>query len=463
MKTKTQFRCSSCDASAPKWQGRCTVCGEWGVMEEVTVEVAAKGAARAPSAGHGVGGGQPTAITRISVADMPRFESGFDEVDRVLGGGIVPGSTILIGGDPGIGKSTLMTMLGHRLAGAGRRALYVTGEESETQVRLRAERLQALHDDLLVVAESSLSAIIRAIESTEPAVCILDSIQTVHCADVGAVAGTVSQVRESAAQLVTVAKRRGTAIFLVGHVTKEGALAGPRTLEHVVDVVLNFDGDRYQAFRLLRGVKNRYGAAGEVAVLEMTGRGLREVRNPSVLFLRDRSSDEPGSAVTASIVGTRTFLVELQALVSPAVAGGARRVLTGVDTRRAQLVMAILERHGGLELASQDVYLNAVGGLTVDEPGADLALALSLASAMKGRALSEGIVAIGELGLMGEVRGIGRLDARLAEAERLGFRRAIVPKAASESSDAPRRRTAGGFEVLRVERLGQALEAVGLD
>ncbi|MBN2489270.1 MAG: DNA repair protein RadA [Planctomycetes bacterium] len=417
MSAEERFMCTACRAMLLKWQGQCPSCGEWGSVKETARPPRRAARLAAP----------PEPITRVETGRETRLATGFGEVDRVLGGGLVAGSAVLVGGDPGIGKSTLMTLLGHRLAAAGRTVLYVTGEESAAQVRLRAERLDALDERLLLLPETRLEGILAQIEAIRPAACIVDSIQTVHSPGLAGGPGTVAQVREAAGRLVGLAKAAGTALWLVGHVTKDGTLAGPRTLEHLVDVVLGFDGDRHHAFRLLRSAKNRFGAAGEVAVLEMGSRGLTEVANPSRLFLRDRHAEEPGSVIAPAFIGTRIFLVEIQALAVPAAQGPPRRIVSGLDPRRAQLVLAILERRGGFDLAGLDVYVNVVGGIEVEEPAADLPLALAIASALAERPVPADLVATGELGLMGEIRAVPRLDARLAETARLGFARALVP------------------------------------
>jgi len=453
MATKTGFLCSGCNTRLPKWQGQCPRCGEWGTVAE---QAQPGGASRRR---RDLTRNPPQPITHVGAEQEARVATGFPEVDRVLGGGLVIGSAVLVGGDPGIGKSTLMTLLGHRLAAGGRTVLYVTGEESVAQVRMRADRLEALDDRLLLLAETDLHVISGHLEDTAAAVCILDSIQTIHCPDLPGGPGTVTQVREAAIRLVRLAKARDVALFFVGHVTKDGSLAGPRTLEHIVDVVLSFDGDRHHAFRLLRGIKNRFGAAGEVAVLEMSGRGLTEVTNPSVLFLRGRRPDEPGSVVAPAVIGTRTFLVEVQALAVPAPHGTPRRVISGLDSRRAQLVLAILERRGGFDLGAQDVYVNVVGGIQVEEPAADLTLALALASALRDTPVRGDLVVAGELGLMGEVRAVPRLDVRLTEAARLGFARAVVP-AGTASVDEQER--IEGLEIEVVANLAEALEATGV-
>jgi len=453
MNLKTTFFCSKCETALPKWHGRCPSCDEWGTVLETAASVA--GARRRAGAFDRV---TPLPITRVKTDRETRVASGFEEVDRVLGGGLVAGSTVLVGGEPGIGKSTLMTMLGHRLAAGGRTVLYVTGEESAAQVRLRADRLEALDERLFLLAETDLESIAGHAETLAPAVCILDSIQTIDCPRLGGGPGTVTQVREAAHRLVRIAKARDMALFLIGHVTKDGTLAGPRTLEHLVDVVLAFEGDRHHAFRLLRGVKNRFGAAGEVAVFEMGGRGLAQVTNPSMLLLRGRSRNEPGSVVAPVIIGTRPFLVEVQALTVPAPHGNPRRVVTGLDPRRAQLVLAILERRCGLDLAGSDVYLNVVGGIRVDEPAADVCLALALASAHTETAVPHDWVAVGELGLMGEVRAVPRLDGRMAEAARLGFTRALLPADANKGVEG----RIPSLEARAVATLAQALEVVGV-
>lgn len=449
-KNRPPFLCTSCAATLPKWQGQCPQCEEWGTVAEAP-------AAGARGGGRGIlATARPAVpITEVGAVEGERRSTGFSEVDRVLGGGLVEGSAVVVGGEPGIGKSTLMTMIAHRMAAAGAKALYVTGEESAAQVRLRAERLGALHDGLLLAAETDQAAIAAHIDSERPAICILDSIQTVHDPDLGGGAGTVTQVREAANRLVALGKQVGTALFLVGHVTKEGSLAGPRTLEHLVDVVLSFDGDRHHAFRLLRGLKNRFGPAGEAAVFEMGAEGLAEITNPSVLFLRGRGADAPGSVVTPAVVGTRTFLVEVQALTVPT-QGSPRRVLAGLDPRRAQLVLAILERHGGLHLAGLDVFANVVGGLQAEEPAVDLAAALAIASAFTERPVPGDLVAAGELGLMGETRAVPRLATRLQEAARLGFKRAVVPADAAGPGRMP---AVDGLELLPAANLAEALEA----
>ena len=444
---KTVFLCSHCGAEHPKWQGKCPTCGEWGSVVE---HRAAAGGSRAR---RGQRSPPPARITEIRTEQETRLATGFEEVDRVLGGGLVTDSAVLIGGEPGIGKSTLMTMLGYRLARTGHTVLYITGEESLSQVRLRAERLEALDERFWLAAETDLHTLLGHVEQTAPSVCIVDSIQTVHCPEVNGGPGTVTQVRETAGRLVACTKAHGIALLLVGHVTKDGSLAGPRTLEHLVDVVLSFDGDRHHAFRLLRGLKNRFGAADEVAVMEMDDRGLHEVTNPSVLFLRGRSQDEPGSVVSPAIIGTRTFLVEVQALAVSAAYGAPRRIISGLDTRRAQLVLAILERRGGFNLSAQDVYMNVVGGIQVEEPAADLAMALALASTLAEQAVPGDTVVLGELGLMGEIRSVPRIPARLSEAARLGFTRALVP---ADGMDRPPR--VPGLEITTVSHLTEALE-----
>src|SRR4051812_20699608 len=430
--------CSSCGHTSAKWHGQCPGCDEWNAM----VEEAAPPRAAGRSGGGGGAGGRrsaavaPTALREVSAAKVPRMLTGIGEFDRVLGGGLVPGSLVLLGGSPGIGKSTLTNMaLGNQQA-AGRSTLYVSGEESAAQIRLRAERLTgpgAL--DVPVVAETDLEAVLATLEAERPDVCVIDSVQTLHAPDLTGAPGSVGQVREVATQVMRVAKTSGTAVLLVGHVTKEGALAGPRVLEHLVDCVLQFEGERERTYRTLRALKNRFGSTNETGVFEMSSGGLVEVLDASARFVGE-ATGKPGSVVLAAMEGSRPLLVEVQALVSPSELVPPRRVVTGIDRNRLALVLAVLARHGGVGVGTSDVFVNVVGGVRVDEPGADLAVALAVASAARGVALGgaagEGppLACFGEVGLTGELRTVGHPERRVEEAEKFDLRDPVHPGSA---------------------------------
>ncbi len=419
MKVRTVFRCVECGTAEPKWVGRCNGCGEWGSMvEEAETETVGS---PVPSAS------APVLITEVVGASGLSRPTGVDELDRVLGGGLVPGSVSLVGGEPGIGKSTLLLQVLASMASVGSRCLLVTAEESAAQVRVRAERLAAAVPGLYLLAETCLTNVMAAIDEVEPDVVVVDSIQTVYEPSLGSAPGSVAQVRECAHRLVRLAKERSVAILLVGHVTKEGALAGPRVLEHVVDTVLSFEGDRHHGLRMLRATKHRYGGTADLGLFEMTEAGLRGVPDASGLFLADRRPGLPGSVVVPTMEGNRPLLVEVQALVSEAPFLPPRRSPQGLDGPRLALLLAVLERIVGLPLGKSDVHASAVGGVRVVEPGADLAVALAVASSAKGIPLPAHVVACGEVGLGGELRQVGQLDRRLAEAARLGFTGAIVP------------------------------------
>ena len=450
-KLRTVYRCQECGTASPKWVGRCPGCGEWSsLVEEVEEEVRP---ATAAAAAKGTDADRPVPIADVDAGEWDHRPTGVAEVDRVLGGGLVPGSVTLLGGEPGIGKSTLLLQVLAAVAATGRRTLLVSGEESKQQVRLRAERLGALDPTLLLQSETVLPHVVAAIDETGADLVVVDSIQTVFDPDLGSAPGSVAQVRECAAQLVRLAKQRGTTIVLVGHVTKEGALAGPRVLEHVVDTVLSFEGDRHHALRLLRAVKHRFGSTSELGLFEMVDAGLQEVPDPSALFLGDRHAGAPGSAVVPTMEGHRPLLVEVQGLVAPSSLAIPRRSVQGVDGNRVALLLAVLERRCRLSMAGADVYVSAVGGVRVVEPGADLAIALALVSSLADYPLPHDIVACGEIGLAGEVRQVAHTERRLTEAARLGFARAVVPTSAP---DVP------GLELLRVPSLDVALDAVGL-
>lgn len=444
-KLRVQYVCQSCGHASPKWLGRCPECGEWNSLVE-EIPTAAGHARGAPSTSSA-----PIPITEVPEATEPRVSTGMAELDRVLGGGLVAGSLVLIGGEPGIGKSTLLTMISQRLASRGGTVLYVSGEESTQQIKLRAQRLGASARSLLLLAETSLDAIIDAVGKVQPQVLVVDSIQTVYKPDLPSAPGSVGQVRESTANLLRLAKGSGTAVLLVGHVTKEGQIAGPRVLEHIVDTVLYFEGDRQHAYRILRATKNRFGSTNEIGVFEMRAEGLREVSNPSAAFLSERAREAPGSSVVCAQEGSRPLLVEIQALVTPTAFGMPRRTASGLDYNRLVVLLAVLEKRAGLHLGSQDVYVSVAGGLTIDEPAVDLGIAAAVASSLRNRSVDQTAVAIGEVGLAGEIRAVSQLGVRIAEAARMGFRRVVTPRAGAEEQQRD------GLEAVPVEDLSEAL------
>ena len=449
---RTVHRCTECGTGAPRWSGRCNGCGEWNTLVEEVEEARSSSVSSPAVRGHK--GEQPVPILEVDAAEFSARPTGIGELDRVLGGGFVPGSVTLVGGEPGIGKSTLLLQTLGALAATGARGLLVSAEESKQQVRLRAERLGTLDPRILLLSETSLPDVIAAIESTSPDYVVIDSIQTVFDPELSSAPGSVAQVRECAHQLVQLAKQRAMATVLVGHVTKEGALAGPRVLEHIVDTVLGFEGDRHHALRMLRAAKHRFGSTEELGLFEMTEQGLCGVPDPSGLFLGDRTTNVPGSVIVPAMEGHRPLLVEVQALVAPSSLAMPRRSAQGLDQGRLSLLLAVLERRVGLTFSGADVYVSAVGGVRINEPGADLAVALALASAMTGTALPPQLVACGEIGLGGELRQVGHTTRRLAEAARLGFDEAIVPTSAP---DAP-----AGLRLHRVGSLGEAIDAARL-
>jgi DNA repair protein RadA/Sms len=453
-KARTAYVCSECGAEHSKWQGQCIECGAWNTLAEIVVQPAGKPVAASRTGYAGAGG--PAKITRLaSVAAEAerRSDTGIGELDRVLGGGLVAGSVVLIGGDPGIGKSTLLLqMLG--TLGQRVRGLYVTGEESLAQVAGRGQRLGIALDGLDALAETSIERILAEAATAKPDVLIVDSIQTIWTEQLTAAPGSVSQVRESAARLVRFAKETGTSVFLVGHVTKEGGIAGPRVLEHMVDAVLYFEGESGSRFRVLRAFKNRFGAVNELGVFAMGDRGLREVPNPSAIFLSAHAQPTAGSAVMVTREGTRPLLVEVQALVDQSSLGNPRRVALGLEQNRLAMLLAVLHRHGGAAVYDQDVFVNVVGGIRVQETAADLPVLLAVLSSFRDRPLPDKTVAFGEVGLSGEIRPVPNGEERLKEAATHGFRRAIVPKA-----NAPKKTRIGEMEILAVDRLGEALSA----
>lgn len=416
---RVAFVCRACGYAAPKWLGRCPTCGEWGTLEEE--RVGAQGRTSTDSA-------QPVSLAAAVASSTPRISTGMEEFDRVLGGGFVPGGVVLVGGDPGVGKSTLLLAAVDRVCQSGRKALYVTAEESAEQVALRARRLGATTDTLWLLAETRVDAIAVQVERLAPDFLVVDSVQTVHAPDAPGFSGSVGQVREVGARLVTLAKQTNVATCMVGHVTKEGTLAGPRTLEHLVDAVLYFEGERGATLRILRATKNRYGPATEVGLFEMTSEGLLEVKNPSEALLRERPHGVPGTAVVPIASGARPLLVEVQALVARPQTAMVRRVSPSFDSDRLALLLAVLDQRAGVAVLDRDVFLNVVGGLKLEETSADLGVVLAVASSARNRAIDPATVVLGEVGLGGEVRATAGVEGRLREAARLGFRRAILPK-----------------------------------
>src|SRR4051795_3491138 len=458
---KSRFVCQSCAESFLRWEGKCPACGEWNSLVETVVHDTPRAARSIRSAGAAGGGRAPTGLAAIADADLPRLRIGIDEFDRVLGGGLVPGSLVLVGGEPGIGKSTLLLQAAAGLTRSpvGGSVLYAAGEESPGQVRLRATRLGLLAgpsaDAVRVLAEHDVGRIIDAARSERPMVVIVDCIQTATVDELDGAAGSVGQVRESTLRLMELAKGDGIAVVLVGHVTKDGSIAGPKTLEHLVDAVINLEGERYAALRLLRATKNRFGSTDEIGVFEMAEAGLLEVADPARAFLADHGADAPGSIVAPTLEGSRPLLVEVQALVSPSAYGTPSRKATGLDPNRLSLLIAVLGRRAGVSLGTHDVYANLAGGMSVAEPAVDLPLALALASSARDRAIAPRTVAIGEVGLLGELRAVSGLDRRLREAARLGFGRAIVPRAPSAHALG----TVDGLHVSEVDTLREAIEA----
>jgi DNA repair protein RadA/Sms len=452
-KVKTLYTCSECGGQVPKWQGQCPACAAWNTLVEGVAE---------PAGNHRFQSLAKSAPVRrladIEASDVPRFSTGVGEFDRVLGGGLVAGGVVLIGGDPGIGKSTLLLQSLAQIA-AERRALYVSGEESAAQIALRAQRLALLDpgsmaSELQLLAEIQLEKIQATIEAEKPDVAVIDSIQTIYSEALTSAPGSVAQVRECAAQLTRIAKQSGTAIIMVGHVTKEGNLAGPRVLEHIVDTVLYFEGDTHSSFRLVRAFKNRFGAVNELGVFAMTEKGLRGVANPSALFLSQHEQSVPGSCVLVTQEGSRPLLVEVQALVDTAHVPNPRRLAVGLEQNRLALLLAVLHRHAGIACFDQDVFLNAVGGVKITEPAADLAVLLSIHSSMRNKALPKGLIVFGEVGLAGEIRPSPRGQDRLKEAAKLGFSCALIPRA-----NAPKQ-PIEGLRVIAVERIEEAIDRV---
>ncbi|MBQ9851833.1 MAG: DNA repair protein RadA [Ruminiclostridium sp.] len=453
MKVKTLFYCTQCGNETPKWQGQCSACGAWNTIVEQPAQGKTKSrgtAAKSPIGGISLR--KPKLVSEMDIAQEIRFTTGLAELDRVLGGGAVKGSLVLIGGAPGIGKSTLMLQICDQLCRFAK-VLYVSGEESERQLKLRAERLGVGQMGLYLFAENNLDALVSAVEETQPDILIVDSIQTMYNGEQTSSPGSISQVKDCTMALMQMAKSQGTTVFVIGHVNKEGNLAGPKVLEHMVDCVLYFEGDRHMSYRILRAAKNRYGATNEIGVFEMDDTGLTEVPNPSQMLLEGRLTEEPGTCVACVMEGARPVLAEVQALLTPTAFGNPRRSSNGFDYNRAMLLMAVLEKRGGLAVNTCDAYLNVIGGLYLDEPGADLAAILALASSFRDRPVPADLVAIGEVGLTGELRSVSGLSQRLSEVRRLGFTKCLVPKNMGKKAITPPE----GLQLIPVKNIREAL------
>lgn len=451
-KVKTQFVCQSCGYVSPRYLGRCPNCGEWNTLVEEIEQDTSDRRSRVSLSGER---SKPMKLAEVTSKKIPRVETRLEELNRVLGGGVVPGSLVLIGGDPGIGKSTLLLQVSQQLTDTGGKVLYISGEESAEQIKLRAERLGTGNSEFYVYAETDMQEITRAIENLQPDYVIIDSVQTMTQPDISSVAGSVSQVRETTAELLKIAKTNGIAIFIVGHVTKEGAIAGPRMLEHMVDTVLYFEGDKHHSFRILRAVKNRFGSTNEIGVFEMRERGLVEVSNPSQVFLEERLEGATGSAIVVVMEGSRPLLVEIQALITPTMFGNAKRTTTGLDFNRVSLIMAVLEKRAGLLLQNQDAYLKAAGGVKLSEPAIDLAIAVSIASSYKEKGTLPTECFIGEIGLTGEIRSVSHIEQRIREVQKLGFTKVYVPKNNLGGWQLPK-----GIEVVGVATIAETLKLV---
>ena len=449
-KAKTVFYCTSCGNETPKWQGRCPSCGQWNTLQEHIDKPLSGGRSRILSSGGE--GRAPKKLDQVDINDETRFYTGMGELDRVLGGGAVQGSLVLVGGAPGIGKSTLLLQICSEVC-AHRRVLYVSGEESERQLKLRADRLGVQSEDLFILSETRMSGLMEAVETVKPDVLIADSIQTLYNENNDSSPGSVSQVKDCTMSLMQISKQEGITVFVVGHINKDGAIAGPKVLELMVDCVLLFEGDPHSSYRLLRAVKNRFGSTNEIGVFEMGESGLIQVPNPSKMLLQGRPESAPGSCVACVMEGTRPVLAEIQALVTKTSFNVPRRAADGFDYNRAVLMMAVAEKRGGLALSTFDAYINVVGGLRLDDPAADLPLILAIASVYRDTPISGTLAAIGEVGLTGEIRGVNHLTQRLQEVSRLGFRQCIIPKFGSDQAEAP-----STLEVIRVRNIREAIE-----
>ncbi len=452
MRAKTSFSCQACGHQAPRWVGRCPDCGGWNTMKEERLPATGKGR---PAALKNQTSSQATPIGEIEIVGEHRRCTGIGEFDRVLGGGVIPGSVILIGGDPGIGKTTLLLQALPKLGAAGEPVLYVSGEESPRQIKMRGQRLGIESPNLLILAETSLEQMLKSIQEVAPAAVVVDSIQTVYTEQLTSAPGSISQVQEVAGQLMWFAKRSSVPVFIIGHVTKEGAIAGPRLLEHIVDTVLYFEGDKGHSYRILRAVKNRFGSTNEIGVFEMKDTGLEEVGNPSELFLAERPQRSTGSVVVSSLEGSRPILVELQALVSPTSYAMPKRMANGVELNRVSLLLAVMEKRLGLHLSGQDVYVNVVGGMQVDEPAIDLGIVTAVTSSLREAPIDHMTMVLGEVGLGGEVRAINQADLRIREAAKMGFKRCLLPERNLAKLD-----VVEGIELIGIQEVGEALDAV---
>ena len=450
-KTKTVFYCTNCGNESPKWQGRCTLCGQWNTLVEHVEKPTPVGRAKAAPVGMSRA---PKKLHDVDTGDEIRFATGMGELDRVLGGGAVEGSLVLVGGAPGIGKSTLLLQICANIC-AQRRVLYASGEESERQLKLRAERLGVKSDELYILSETRLGDILSAVEEIKPDVLIADSVQTLYSEENESSPGSVSQVKDCAMQLMQLSKSQGITVFVVGHINKEGAIAGPKVLEHMVDCVLLFEGDANSSYRLLRSVKNRFGSTNEIGVFEMGDQGLIQVPNPSQMLLQGRPENAPGSCVACVMEGTRPVLAEIQALVTKTSFNVPRRAADGFDFNRAVLMLAVAEKRAGLHLGTFDAYINVVGGLRLDEPAADLPLVLAVTSVYRDKVIPSDLAAIGEVGLTGEIRAVSHMSQRLQEISRIGFRQAIIPRSGTEKIEIPE-----GLTVYRVRNIREAIEVV---
>ncbi|MEG1848168.1 MAG: DNA repair protein RadA [Lachnospiraceae bacterium] len=452
-KTVTVYYCQNCGYESSKWMGQCPGCKEWNTLVEETVTTTAKGAhANAVNRGERV---EPTSLSEISMKESDKVLTHIEEMDRVLGGGIVPGSLTLVGGDPGIGKSTLLLQVCKHLTDDGHKVLYISGEESLKQIKIRAQRIGEFSDALLLLCETNLDSIVDTIKRIKPEMVVIDSIQTMYSEAVASAPGSVSQVRESTGILLQLAKGIGVSVFIVGHVTKEGAVAGPRILEHMVDAVLYFEGDRHASYRILRGVKNRFGSTNEIGVFEMRKEGLMEVKNPSEFMLNGKPKGASGSVVACSMEGTRPILIEIQALVCQTNFGLPRRQATGTDFNRVNLLMAVLEKRMGLQMSSCDAYVNIAGGIKMIEPAVDLGIAMAIVSSYKNRAIDDGIAAFGEVGLSGEVRAVSMAEQRVLEVKKLGFTTCILPKSCLDSLTEIK-----GIRLIGVRSVQEAIELI---
>lgn len=448
-KTKTVFYCTSCGNETSKWQGRCPACGEWNTIEEHIEKPLPSGRGKIAPVGNSK---TPQRLSEVTSDREIRFSTGMRELDRVLGGGAVAGSLVLVGGAPGIGKSTLLLQICNSLC-AERKVLYISGEESERQIKLRAERIGVAPENLFILSETRISDILNAVETLQPDVLIIDSIQTMYNEENDSSPGSVSQVKDCTMSMMELSKSQGITVFVVGHINKDGAIAGPKVLEHIVDCVLYFEGDPNSSYRLLRGAKNRFGSTNEIGVFEMADSGLIEVPNPSLMLLEGRPEGASGTCVACVMEGTRPILAEVQALVAKTSFNVPRRTADGFDFNRAALLMAVAEKRGGMRLSTFDAYINIIGGLQLDEPGADLPVVLAVASSYRDQPIAGDLVAIGEVGLTGEIRAVSNMSQRLAEIARLGFKKCIIPKSGSDKFEIP-----NGLTVYKIKNLREAIE-----